>query len=128
MKRLGVLAVLALVLACAGASGATADVAASCATGTAAVVNGRPVCLRAGKRCNPANDRQVKPFGYRCRRVKATRGKKRPKSGTLVLANPTAARYGEDIKTLPDGTVSKKVALEAFAAAFGPLPGVKVSK
>jgi hypothetical protein len=138
VKRLGILAVLMLALAGAGAQSAgavtvdfengTSAPSGSCATGTPAVVNGKPVCLRKGKRCKVADDRKLKRYGYRCRRAKARRGAKRSKTGKLVLTNPAAARFDAEIRPQPDGTVSKKVALEAFAAAFGPLPGVKISK
>jgi hypothetical protein len=107
---------------------ARVSAAASCSTGTAAPVGGKVVCLRKGARCRVADDRQVKRFGYRCRRAKARHGRKRPKTGKLVLINPSAARYREEIRVQPNGTPTKEVALEAFAAAFGPLPGVKVSK
>jgi DNA-binding beta-propeller fold protein YncE len=80
-RAVGLLLVTALAVAATSTSSASElRIAARCQQGTtAAVIDGKKVCLRRGQRCNKRFDRQYHRYGFHCHSARLTGGSPAPK-------------------------------------------------
>jgi hypothetical protein len=110
-------AALAALAVASPVSAAPARSAALCKRGTTIVaLGGKKACVRAGQRCVNRYQRQYLRAGLTCTHRK------------LRKASASVRRYGDAVVIAKPGPVDRKTALQAFAASFGPIPGVKVEK